>query len=401
MNPVKEVFEVEKIIEEGYSVLEAEKEIIPNFSSKHEVLGKNLGDTPFKVMKNFFNSQSLDYVTSFVNKRLELKLEALNPTTKRRYLYAPTTNDDNLACIAITILCEHQKSLECSSNEAQFKKVIEVLKAQDVNVPFGYQRYETIYEATIPSKQELQYFVEIMNPIFLSLVDTSNLIHLCVDETLYETEPRMINRQRSDPVKERRNNEKLQDKRDIENNKWSDFIVELGLWPVVHINGKPHDGLFLTGLCAKSTTTNMPFLLSFVPYLGETQSTLETLRFFASRFPADKELTFTLDSRFSSFDNFFSIISEFRNVKILQSMKSNSKPYLWNAMKASTNQNKWKVLHNAKQDFIVSLKKLSKKDEGRNYLLLTNAFKPSSSEINIDRDEVWDGDALRYCFLYV
>lgn len=269
MNSIEKSLDFEKLIAEGYSVLDSEVDVIPNFTSNHEVIGKNLGNTPLAVLKQFLNDQLMDFVTNFVNERLALKLEAYKPTLDRRYVYRPTTNHEILACISITILCEHCKSLSMNTIQKQFDEVKTTIKRKyDVDLPFGIERFKALYEAVVPSKEELHQFIDLLNPIFFSLVDTSKLLHMCVDETMYETNPRMEKRQRADPFKESRNTQILQEKE--KDNLWSKFVSSLGLWPIVHIEDKPHDGLYMTGLSVKSTKTNMPYLISLVPYLGES-----------------------------------------------------------------------------------------------------------------------------------
>ena len=115
----------------------------------------------------------------------------------------------------------------------------------------------------IPSVDELVSIFTILNTVWSENWCLDTLRNVALDETIYAYEPRMDHRKRSD-----HNKEKAIEAKGLALNQW--IKENVGLSPVVHIESKPHDGLFSSGLATKSTKTNLPYILSLIPYLGET-----------------------------------------------------------------------------------------------------------------------------------
>ena len=150
-------------------------------------------------------------------------------------------------------------------------------------------------------------------------------------------------------------------------------FVKVGLAPVQHIDGKPHDGLMSYGLVTKSTRTNLPYVLALVPYVGDELTMDDVLHQFISLFPNSQPLHFVLDARFSSFTLFKKIICSYPNCKLTMSMKGSVEKWIWDILDQTTQVNMWKALYNTSQGYLVSL--LKRRPAARNYQILTNAFK--------------------------
>lgn len=160
----------------------------------------------------------------------------------------------------------------------------------------------------------------------------------------------------------------------------------------MHIPDKPHDGLFLTGLAVKSSTTNIPFLIGAIPYLGYTQKIEDLIMEFIKLFQPNQIVHFILDARFASVKLFEIINSKYKNTFLTMSMKESSY-FAFKIMKNSTRQGCWKAVYNKKQECILSLLKNRTEEEGRNYILLTSAFYPQS-EVLLGRTNPWDLNTL-------
>jgi hypothetical protein len=303
--------EVQRIREDGYLPLSTDTSISPTFGELHEVaiatsfkhnnaLHGELNEHLFKIDGTYISN-----ITTIVNSRQKLRMESFDPGMNYRYLYQPTNNEDNLARIAIEVLCENVKSLNLNTWEKQFVEVKSRLATVGIRLPYGVKRFLSIRQASLPSLEEFEVLVAIANESFRSNVDLSKLIHLCVDESIVESEPGMKKRQRSDPEKEKRNFNLL--KETLENpqsNSWQRFQASIGLAPIVNM-GKPHSGMFMAGLSVKSTKTKIPFILHFIPALGDKHCFIDDLKQFISIFPNTQQISLTLDARYSSNELFY------------------------------------------------------------------------------------------------
>ncbi len=380
-----DVIELSKFRDEGFTVVPKHEPLVATFENQHVTQAAVQKSTVGSAMNFIFNHQVVSFLATIANARLKIRQSNFNPTKKRVYLFSEVTDDEILWTIAISTLCENVTSLENSD----LKKKWNVLKHEKKLVlPFGKERYKAIRESLVPSKEELVQFIEILNLRFKEVIDLTKVVHLCVDETIFDFEPRMTERQRGDTEKEIRNLKKQSAKGDDGWSKWKEEKV--GLAPIVHIPDKPHDGLFVTGLATKSSKTNIPFLISLVPYIGTEQKLFDTLQGFLGLFQPQQKVHFILDARFASFDLFETVTSLYPNVLLTMSMKCNSH-FCFKILKQTTKFKSWKAVVN-KKGFLMSLQKLKSEEDGRNYLVLTNAFLPQS--VASKSVDPWTSDAL-------
>ena len=234
-----ETLDITKFRLEGLSVVTTNINIKPVYSGTHQTQGR----TEDIVENMGLTDDIYEYLADVASQRLQLKKDKAKPSRNLLWLYTKVTADEVRYVVAVLIMLENCASLDNNTFEKQWS----YHQRNSLVFPLTKKRHQCIYQALIPTKEELSCFIMMMNRNFWSLFNTDKLLHVCVDETIFKYHPRMVNRQRADVEKESRNLTRLSEK--SKNNLWKSFLAEkVGLAPIVHIPDKPHDGLFLTEL---------------------------------------------------------------------------------------------------------------------------------------------------------
>jgi len=328
-------------------------------------------------MHTMLSNEIIDYLVLVCNKRLVLRTESFN---LKNCMSKPVVAADILELIAIITLCENIASVELNTFRKQFNAA-----TAGFSVRFGQDRCSEIFHSLTPSGEEISQISALFNNFFFRNWCTESLVDVAVDETIFAYEPRMKHRLRSDPDKEQSEMKC--------GNPWEEFLSDhVGLAPVHHIQGKPHsDGLMLYGLATKSTHSNIPYVLSFIPHLGDKITMESIIQKFLDQFPSKQPVHFVIDARFASQSLFDNITTYSPNCFITMSMKSNIHSWIWDILlNSGTMPNHWKAVFNSNTHSLFSA--LKKTD--RSFLLISNAFKPSS--FLSTNTEIWDSTAVSH-----
>lgn len=323
-----------------------------------------------KTFEAVFPSHVVDYLVRCVNSRFEI----------RRKSFAPQQNvqDTNVLefkkYIALRVLIENIRSVELSSVRLAWPVLRQQLEEKGIPLPMGITRFERISQALVLTRVELEHFIEGVSSAWLNAWWYELLRELCVDETIFDYEPRMEGRMRKDPEKESRPPKKKPRKQESD---WTRFIKdEVGKSPIMHIRDKPHDGLMAYGLATKSSSTNAPYMLYIIPYLGTPKTIQEVLAQFLGLFPSNQHLHVILDARFASWNEAHLLSLLYPTKRFTISMKINSEKWLWDILLAGVPVRSWRAAYNPKTGFLASAKHNADSD----FLLLSNAFRPAGME---------------------
>jgi hypothetical protein len=80
-------------------------------------------------------------------------------------------------------------------------------------------------------------------------------------------------------------------------------------------------------------------------------------------------------------------------------MGGTSAPHLWQCFKATTEVGHWKALNNESKGHLLLFKKCKKEGKGRNFMLLTNAFKTGNRGIESSVVQFTEEEAAALCQL--
>jgi len=296
--PFPDWFELTRFREDGFMVIEnGRMELVSearHVSKPRAWPGKLTFRISFDMM---VPASALDFLVRCMNNRISIRRSAFPSQAALK----DTCVKELVSFIGIRILLENQRSPENSNVRDGFNTLKESMSRRK-RLPFGVNRYELLASTLVVTPFELEEFILMVSWAWFRNWDTDGLRELCVDETIFDYEPRMDGRHRADIEKEERT------KRPRTDSQWSIFLAErVGKSPVIHIPDKPHDGLMAYGLATKSSKTNAPYLLHLVPYLGDEVKIEEVLRRCISLFPSEQLIHLILDARFASWQQAQSI----------------------------------------------------------------------------------------------